>query len=118
MSIGHEAGHALHSMLASNHSQLTFHSHTPLAEIASIFGELLLSEKLMEEEKDPQIKQDLLVLVLSELYATIPRQAYFTAFEKEAGHLVGKLYALNTLGAAAGCFLAGSDSLLLALRSL
>ena len=90
MTIGHEAGHALHSMLASNHSQLTFHSHTPLAEIASIFGELLLSEKLMEEEKDPQIKQDLLVLVLSELYATIPRQAYFTAFEKEAHRAVDK----------------------------
>ncbi len=90
MSIGHEAGHALHTMLASNHSQLTFHSHTPLAEIASIFGELLLSEKLMKEEKDPQIKQDLLVLVLSELYATIPRQAYFTTFEKEAHRAVDK----------------------------
>src|SRR4030042_546127 len=32
---------------------------------------------------------------------------FVTAFEKEAGHLVGKLYALNTLGAATGCFLAG-----------
>jgi spermidine synthase len=32
---------------------------------------------------------------------------YVTALEKEAGHLVGKLYALNTLGAALGCFLAG-----------
>ncbi len=40
--------------------------------------------------------------------STLPLLGRFvTAFEKEAGHLVGKLYALNTLGAAAGCFLAG-----------
>lgn len=40
--------------------------------------------------------------------STLPLLARFvTAFEKEAGHLVGKLYALNTLGAAVGCFLAG-----------
>ncbi|MHC4791496.1 MAG: fused MFS/spermidine synthase [Planctomycetota bacterium] len=39
---------------------------------------------------------------------TLPLLGRFvTALEKEAGHLVGKLYALNTLGAALGCFLAG-----------
>jgi spermidine synthase len=32
---------------------------------------------------------------------------YVTSLEREAGHLVGRLYALNTLGAAAGCFAAG-----------
>lgn len=40
--------------------------------------------------------------------STLPLLGRFlTALEKEAGHLVGKLYALNTLGAAAGCFIAG-----------
>jgi spermidine synthase len=40
--------------------------------------------------------------------STLPLLGRFvTALENEAGHLVGKLYALNTLGAAAGCFLAG-----------
>ncbi|MHC4570972.1 MAG: fused MFS/spermidine synthase [Planctomycetota bacterium] len=40
--------------------------------------------------------------------STLPLLGRFvTALEAEAGHLVGKLYALNTLGAAAGCFLAG-----------
>jgi spermidine synthase len=40
--------------------------------------------------------------------STLPLLGRFvTALEKEVGHLVGKLYALNTLGAAAGCFLAG-----------
>jgi len=40
--------------------------------------------------------------------STLPLLGRFiTALEKEAGHLVGRLYALNTLGAATGCFLAG-----------
>lgn len=32
---------------------------------------------------------------------------YVTALEERVGHLVGRLYALNTLGAALGCFFAG-----------
>jgi spermidine synthase len=32
---------------------------------------------------------------------------YITSLENQAGRLVGRLYALNTLGAAVGCFLAG-----------
>ena len=40
--------------------------------------------------------------------STLPLLGRFvTSIEKEAGHLVGRLYALNTLGAATGCFLAG-----------
>ena len=40
--------------------------------------------------------------------STLPLLGRFvTAIQKETGHLVGRLYALNTLGAAAGCFLAG-----------
>ena len=40
--------------------------------------------------------------------STLPLLGRFvTSIENEAGHLVGRLYALNTLGAAAGCFGAG-----------
>lgn len=40
--------------------------------------------------------------------STLPLLGRFvTALQRECGHLVGRLYALNTLGAAAGCFLAG-----------
>ena len=39
---------------------------------------------------------------------TLPLLSRFvTSIEAESGRLVGRLYALNTLGAAAGCFLAG-----------
>lgn len=51
----------------------------------------------------------LILLVPSMLMgSTLPLLGRFvTALEDETGHLVGKLYAFNTLGAAAGCFMAG-----------
>ncbi|HXV76001.1 MAG TPA: fused MFS/spermidine synthase [Candidatus Polarisedimenticolaceae bacterium] len=40
--------------------------------------------------------------------STLPLLARFvTGLERESGRLVGRLYALNTMGAACGCFLAG-----------
>ncbi len=96
-SIGHEVGHSLHAMLASHHSHLTFHPYTPLAEIASIFGELILMEQLMEKEEDPSTRQDLLLSILNKLYGTVPRQVYFTIFEKDAHDAVDKGATLNKL---------------------
>jgi oligoendopeptidase F len=43
--LAHELGHALHSMLAEQHSMLTQHSSLPLAETASVFAEILLTER-------------------------------------------------------------------------
>ena len=50
----------------------------------------------------------ILIIPAMMMGSTLPLLGRFvTAVEKETGHLVGKLYALNTLGAALGCFLAG-----------
>ncbi len=78
----HEAGHAVHSLLASEQSELVFRPPLPLAETASVFGEMLLSEKLLEEA-DAEEKQRLLVNFLDNAYSTIVRQAYFVLFEQE-----------------------------------
>ena len=80
----HELGHGTHTILASKHSHLVFSPQTPVAEIGSGFPELLLLEKLNEMEKDIEIKKDLLVLTLNRCYRGIPRQAYFTIFERDA----------------------------------
>ncbi|MBU0744534.1 MAG: fused MFS/spermidine synthase [Gammaproteobacteria bacterium] len=54
------------------------------------------------------ISTSLLLVPTMLMGSTLPLLGRFvTALEREAGHLVGKLYALNTLGAAVGCFLAG-----------
>lgn len=86
--LAHELGHAVHGMMAENHSVLTFHSALPLAETASIFGEHLLADSLLQQETDKKIKAGLLVNQLDDAYATILRQAYFVQFERQAHQMV------------------------------
>lgn len=86
--LAHELGHAVHAMMAADHSVLTFHSSLPMAETASVFGEMLLTDHLLELESDPDIKKTILSTVLDDAYATIMRQAYFVLFEEEAHDMV------------------------------
>ena len=84
LTVAHELGHAVHAMMAGHHSVFTFHSALPLAETASVFSEMLLTDRLLREEDDPAVRRDLLVTALDGAYATIARQAYFVLFELEA----------------------------------
>jgi oligoendopeptidase F len=82
--LAHEMGHAIHGMLAAEHSVLTFHPSLPLAETASVFAELLVTERLLEEEADPAARRELLAGSLDDIYATVLRQAFFVRFEIDA----------------------------------
>jgi oligoendopeptidase F len=82
--LAHELGHAIHSLLASDHSIFTQHACLPLAETASTFGEMMLVERLLEEERDESVRRDLLFRQVDDSYATIMRQAFFALFEKQA----------------------------------
>jgi oligoendopeptidase F len=84
--LAHELGHAVHAMMAEDHSIFTFHSALPLAETASVFSQMLLTDRLLCEEKDRDTRRQLLVTALDDAYATIARQAYFVLFEQEAHH--------------------------------
>lgn len=86
--MAHELGHAIHSMLASHHSVLTWHSNLPLAETASTFGEMLLIDRLLKSENDPAVRRDLLFRQIDDAYATIQRQVFFALFEREAHEMV------------------------------
>ncbi len=86
--MAHEMGHAIHAMLASSHSLLTFHSALPLAETASTFGEILLTERLLRDDPDPAVQRDLLARTIDDAYATIGRQGYFALWEKEVHELI------------------------------
>ncbi len=86
--IAHELGHAVHAMLAEDHPVFTFHSALPLAETASVFSEILLSERMLATETDPSVRRDLLASLIDDAYATVMRQAYFAMFEKEAHSLI------------------------------
>ena len=82
--IAHEMGHAVHSMLAEDHSVLTQHPCLPLAETASVFAEMLMMERLLEGETDPATRRELLAKNVIDIFATVLRQTYFVAFELEA----------------------------------
>ncbi|MCB0211322.1 MAG: M3 family oligoendopeptidase [Anaerolineae bacterium] len=88
--LAHELGHAIHAMLASDHSVLTFHSALPLAETASVFSEMLLTDRLLAEESNPEIRRDLLVEAIDDAYATVLRQAYFVMFERDAHRMIAE----------------------------
>ncbi len=82
--LAHELGHAIHAMLADHHSALTQQASLPLAETASVFAEMQLTDQLLQQETDPAVRRDLLANALDDAYITVMRQAYFTIFEKDA----------------------------------
>ncbi|HNR96159.1 MAG: Oligoendopeptidase F, plasmid [Chloroflexi bacterium ADurb.Bin180] len=88
--LAHELGHAIHAVLASGHSVLSFDVTAPLAETASVFAEMLLSDKLQAEETNPALRRDMLVTMIDDWYATVMRQAFFVIFERDAHRLVSQ----------------------------
>ncbi len=95
--MAHELGHAIHSMLASDHSLFTFHSSLPLAETASTFGEMILVDKLLNEETDESVRRDMLFRQVDDSYATIGRQAFFALFERRAHEMVNENASVDDL---------------------
>ncbi|NOR88741.1 MAG: M3 family oligoendopeptidase [Anaerolineales bacterium] len=95
--MAHELGHAVHSMLAAHHTKLTQHSSLPLAETASTFAEMLLVDRLLEIEDDPDVRRDILFGQMDDAYATIMRQAYFAMFERQAHERVHEGAAVDDL---------------------
>jgi oligoendopeptidase F len=82
--LAHELGHSVHGILASNHSILTFHAPLPLGETASVFAEMLVTDRLLQEETNPNVQRDLLMTILDDAYATVERQAFISIFERDA----------------------------------
>lgn len=95
--LAHELGHAIHALLAADHSVLTFHSALPLAETASVFAEMLLTDRLLAEESDPEVRRDLLAEAVDDAYATVLRQAYFVLFERDAHKMAAEGKTLDEL---------------------
>jgi len=86
--LAHELGHAAHSMLAEHHSPLTQLPALPLAETASVFAEMQLTERLLAQEKDTAVRKDLLANALDDAYITVIRQAFFAIFERDAHQMI------------------------------
>lgn len=112
LTLAHELGHGLHAYLARE--QGVFHQTTPLtlAETASVFGEAVTNNALLDRIDDPAQRFALLASTLEDSIATVFRQVAMNRFEdavhaerREAGELsvdrFGELWA-RTQSAALG----------------
>ncbi len=85
--LAHELGHGIHALLAEDHNVFNFHSSLPLAETASTFSEMVLTDYLLEHEEDESVKRDILFAQIDGAYGTIMRQVFFAVFERDAHKL-------------------------------
>jgi oligoendopeptidase F len=81
--MAHEVGHGIHFMLAQRQTMLNYHMPLPLAETASVFGEMLLTRLLLEKESDNAVKRSLLCAKIEDIIATTFRQNVLTRFEEQ-----------------------------------
>jgi oligoendopeptidase F len=82
--LAHELGHGIHAVLASGQKPLVAGAPLVLAETASIFGEMVLVEALLERAPSPAVRAQILADVLDEIFGTVFRQTSLTRFELSA----------------------------------
>ncbi len=81
MTLAHELGHAVHQTLAAPQGDLLANTPLTLAETASVFGESLVFEKLLENETEPDARRALLASRAEDMINTVVRQISFYDFE-------------------------------------
>ena len=80
--LAHELGHALHFILSGRQTLLNYHAPLPLAETASVFGEMLLTREMLADETDTRVRISLLCARIEDIIATTFRQTVLTRFEE------------------------------------
>ncbi len=81
MTLAHELGHGVHMYLSRPRG--VFEAYTPLttAEMASVFGEMLVFTDLMSREPDRAARIAMLASKLEQTFATVFRQVSMNRFE-------------------------------------
>jgi oligoendopeptidase F len=87
--LAHELGHAVHAMMAADHSVLTFSPSLPMAETASNFASMLLVEHMLDRA-DPKQRRTLLARYVEDSYSAILRPAFAVLFEREAHRMTAE----------------------------
>jgi len=81
MTLAHELGHGVHQVLAAEQGELLSSTPLTLAETASVFGEMLTFQKLLEGAKSKQERKVLLAGKVEDMINTVVRQIAFYDFE-------------------------------------
>jgi oligoendopeptidase F len=79
--LAHELGHGLHALLSHKQTLLNYFPIMPMAEIASVFGEMLVTDNLLRTMTDKNEKIAFLCSKIESAIATTFRQNMFHRFE-------------------------------------
>src|SRR4029450_10563071 len=88
--MAHELGHGVHASLARPQGIYHFSTPLPLADTASIFGENILLERLLERAPGPAERLDLLAGALDGAVAAVFRQIGMNSFRGPIHHAGGR----------------------------
>jgi oligoendopeptidase F len=98
--LAHELGHGVHQFLAREQGVLQASTPLTTAETASVFGEMLVFQRLLRREDDPQNRLAMLVSKIDDTMATVFRQTALNRFEnkihtarREEGELTSERFA-------------------------
>ena len=81
MTLAHELGHGVHQVLAAGQGEMLASTPLTLAETASVFGEMLTFQKMLEGAKDQSERKVLLAGKTEDMINTVVRQIAFYDFE-------------------------------------
>lgn len=89
MTLAHELGHGVHGTLSSKQTLLNYHTPLTMAEVASVFGEMLVMDKLLKDldEKDKKV---FIASKIEDMFATMFRQNMFARFEIQSHEMIDK----------------------------
>lgn len=81
MTLAHELGHGAHQLLAARQGYLQSSTPLTLAETASVFGEMLTFQALLDAETDSARRRRMLAGKVEDMLNTVVRQIAFYQFE-------------------------------------
>ncbi len=81
MTLAHELGHGVHQVLAAGQGEMLSSTPLTLAETASVFGEMLTFQKMLENAKDQNERKVMLAGKVEDMINTVVRQIAFYDFE-------------------------------------
>ncbi len=81
MTLAHELGHGVHQVLAAGQGPLMADTPLTLAEMASVFGEMLTFQSLLKSAPDAATRKIMLAGKVEDMLNTVVRQIAFYDFE-------------------------------------
>ena len=82
MTLAHELGHGVHQVLSGPQGALMADTPLTLAETASVFGEMLTFQSMLESEDDAETRRIMIAGKVEDMMNTVVRQVAFHEFER------------------------------------